>query len=446
MPPARETSNGSAARVCVIGAGSSGLVTVKALVDAGVEFDCFEESDRVGGLWVFRNANGKSAAYRSLSINTSRARMQYADFPMPEDYPDYPGHAQIAAYFDAYAAHFRLHPRIRFGERVERVAPAAGGGFDVTTNLSRKGRYAAVVVANGHHWDPALPDPPFPGRFGGVSLHSSQYVDPTEPHDLTGKRVVVVGIGNSAVDIASELARGGASRVVLSARRGAWVLPKYAFGRPLDQLGVTPGFLPLRLRQAIGHALYRIVVGNPASYGLPRPDHHIGNAHPTVSSELLPLLRAGRIQAKPAIRSLAEDSVEFVDGTREAADAIVYATGYKVTFPFFEPSFVAAPGNELPLYFRTFHPDIAGLYFIGLAQPLGAIMPIAEAQAKLVADHLTGHYVAPPPERMRAAAEDERATVRRRYVSSRRHTMQVDFDEFMAALRAEHERGKAEAR
>jgi dimethylaniline monooxygenase (N-oxide forming) len=432
-------------RVCVIGAGSSGLVTVKAFVDAGVAFDCFEESDRVGGLWVFGNRNGRSAAYRSLSINTSRDRMQYADFPMPRDYPDYPGHAQIAAYFAAYAARFGLPARINFQERVERVAPAAGGGFLVTTSRAPERRYAAVVVANGHHWDPALPDPPFPGHFAGVSLHSSEYVDPVEPHDLRGKRVVVVGIGNSAVDIASELAKNGAAKVVLSVRRGAWVLPKYAFGRPLDQLGVTPGFLPLRLRQAIGHALYRLVVGNPASYGLPRPDHHIGNAHPTVSSELLPLLRARRIAPKPGIRSLFAEGVEFVDGSRERADAILYATGYKVTFPFFERSFVAAPDNELSLYFRTFHPEIPGLYFVGLAQPLGAIMPIAEAQAKLIADHLTGRYATPPPERMRAAADAERAAVRSRYVSSRRHTMQVDFDEFMAALATERERGRVRA-
>lgn len=420
------------------------MTSIKALADAGVPFDCFEESDRPGGLWVFGNANGKSAAYRSLSINTSRDRMQYADFPMPRDYPHYPGHAQIAAYFDAYVDHFGLRPRIRFRVRVDRVEPDGDGGFRVTTSDGATRTYRAVIVANGHHWDPSFPDPPFPGRFGGVTLHSSEYVDPAEPFELRGKRVLVVGIGNSAVDIACELsAPGVAAKVVLSTRRGAWVLPKFVFGRPLDQLGVTPGFLPLRVRQGIGHLLYRLIVGNPEKYGLPRPDHLIGGAHPTVSSDLLPRLAAGRITPKPKVSRLLGGEVEFADGTREPLDVIVYATGYKVTFPFFEPSFVSAPNNELPLYFRTIHPEIPGLYFVGLAQPLGAIMPIAELQAKLIADHLTGAYQTPSPEAMRAAAHAERSELDERYVRSRRHTMQVDFDAFMLALAEERKAGRA---
>jgi cation diffusion facilitator CzcD-associated flavoprotein CzcO len=418
------------------------MTAAKALSDAGVPFDCFEESDRPGGLWVFRNSNGRSAAYRSLSINTSRDRMQYADFPMPRDYPHYPGHAQIAAYFEAYIEHFGLRPRIRFGVRVERVEPDGTGGFHVKTSDGSTRSYRAVVVANGHHWDPSFPDPPPDGHFDGVTLHSSKYVDPTEPYDLRGKRVLVVGFGNSAVDIASELsAPGVADRVLLSTRRGAWVLPKFVFGRPLDQLGVTPGFLPLRVRQLIGSVLYRLIVGNPAKYGFPRPDHPIGGAHPTVSSELLPRLAQGRVTPKPKIRRLLGGEVEFEDGSREALDAILYATGYKVTFPFFDRDLVGAPNNELPLYFRTFHPDVPGLYFVGLAQPLGAIMPIAEAQSKLVAAHLTGRYRLPSPEAMRAAAHSERSGLDRRYVRSRRHTMQVDFDEFMRALAEEREAG-----
>jgi dimethylaniline monooxygenase (N-oxide forming) len=428
--------------VCVIGAGSSGLTAIKALADANVPFDCFEESDRPGGLWVFENANGKSAAYRSLSINTSRDRMQYADFPMPRDYPHYPGHAQIAAYFDAYVDHFALRERIRFGVRVERVEPDGAGGFRVGTSAGLVRSYRAVIVANGHHWDPALPDPAFEGRFDGVTLHSSRYVDPTTPIDLRGRRVLVVGLGNSAVDIACELsAPGAAAKVVLSTRRGAWVLPKFVFGTPLDQLGVTPGFLPLRVRQGIGSLLYRLIVGNPAKYGLPQPDHSIGGAHPTISSDLLPRLAEGRITPKPKVRRLAGSEIEFEDGSREALDAIVYATGYKVTFPFFEPHFVSAPNNELPLYFRTFHPEIPGLYFVGLAQPLGAIMPIAEAQSKLIAAHLTGAYRTPSPEAMQKAAHAERHELGRRYVRSRRHTMQVDFDAFMVALAEEREAG-----
>jgi dimethylaniline monooxygenase (N-oxide forming) len=433
-------------KTCVIGAGSSGLVAVKALADARVPLDCFEESDRVGGLWVFGNRNQKSAAYRSLSINTSRDRMQYADFPMPRDYPDYPGHARMAAYFEAYAQHFGLQSRIRFETRVERVERDVGGGFRVLLSNGNTERYGAVVVANGHHWDPAWPDPPLPGEFRGVTLHSHAYVDPSEPHDLRGRRVVVVGFGNSAVDIACELARpGGAARVVLAARRGAWVLPKYVGKKPLDQLGLVPLFLPVAMRQRLGGLLYRVIVGRPEDYGLPRPDHRLGGAHPTVSSDLLPMLRAGRVTPKPNLVRFCGDEVEFADGSRETVDAVVFATGYKVTFPFFDPDFVEAPKNELPLYFRLFHLEIENLFFIGLAQPLGAIMPIAEAQSKLVANYLTGGYALPSRDEMRAVTGAEQHAMKRRYVASRRHTMQVDFDDFMKALDKEHRAGRKRA-
>jgi hypothetical protein len=442
-PKAAPLTARKATTTCVIGAGSSGLVVAKALADGGVPFDCYEESDRVGGLWVFGNKNGKSAAYRSLSINTSRDRMQYADFPMPRDYPDYPGHERMAAYFQAYAEHFALSRHIRFQTRVERVEQDAQGGFRVSLSDGSSRHYDAVVVANGHHWDPAWPAPPIPGDFAGVTLHSRDYVSPSEPHDLRGKRVVVVGFGNSAVDIACELGRpGGAARVVLSTRRGAWVLPKYVGKRPLDQLGLIPLFLPVAMRQRLAHVLYRLVVGRPEDYGLPPPDHRLGGAHPTVSSDLLPMLRAGRVTPKPRILRFLGNELEFADGSRESADGIVFATGYKVTFPFFDPTFVAARENHLPLYFRLFHLEVENLFFVGLAQPLGAIMPIAEAQAKLVADYLTGGYALPPREVMRAASAAEESAMKRRYVASRRHTMQVDFDDFMTALRKEHRSGQ----
>jgi cation diffusion facilitator CzcD-associated flavoprotein CzcO len=252
-----------------------------------------------------------------------------------------------------------------------------------------------------------------------------------------------VGFGNSAVDIACELARpGAAARVALSTRRGAWVLPKYVGKRPLDQVGFIPLFLPVAMRQRLAHVFYRFIIGRPEDYGLPRPDHRLGGAHPTVSSDLLPMLRAGKVTPKPRIARFLGSELEFADGSREAADAIVFATGYKVSFPFFDPRFVAAPNNHLPLYFRLFHLEIENLFFVGLAQPLGAIMPIAEAQAKLLADYLTGGYALPAREVMQAVTAAEERTMTNRYVTSRRHTMQVDFDDFMAALRKEHRSGR----
>jgi len=425
-------------RVCVIGAGSSGIATAKVLHERGIPFDCYELGDRVGGNWVYGNRNGMSSAYRSLHINTSRERMQYPGFPMPRSLPDFPHHLQIAEYFDSYVDHFGFRDRIRFGTGVEHVERRPDGAFEVRLTSGEQEVYDAVCVANGHHWDPRMPEPPFPGQdaFLGEQLHSHDYKDESQ---LAGRDVVVLGMGNSAMDIAVD-ASYHARSTVLAARRGAHIVPKYLFGRPVDQIGGAE-WVPGRVRMALFRALLRLHVGDLTRYGLPRPDHKLGQAHPTVSGRILDRLAHGAITVKPTIDRLEADRVHFADGTSVHADLVVYCTGYKLTFPFFDPEFLSAPDNEIPLYAHVLHPDVPGVYFIGLVQPLGAVMPIAERQSQLVADHLTGSYALPPAGRMRAAAAAERRAMRRRYVASKRHTIQVDYDDYMKELRLERERG-----
>lgn len=436
-----------APRVAVIGAGASGIAATKALLDVGLSPQCFEKSDRVGGNWVFKNTNGLSSAYRSLHINTSRERMQFRDFPMPKDYPDYPRHDLIARYFESYAAAFDLSRQIRFRTTVLRAEPRAKGGFRLTLDGGAVEEFEALVVANGHHWDPAWPEPPIPGDFSGLELHSHSYLDPDEPHALRGKRVLVVGMGNSAMDIASELGHPGvAEQVFLSARRGAWVLPKYAFGVPIDQNSLLPRFIPARLRRALAELWYRMAVGRPEDFGLPKPDHHLDQAHPTISPDILTRLGSGDVQAKPALVKRDGRRVHFADGTVEAVDVIIYATGYKVSFPFFAPDVVAAKGNDLPLYLRIFPLDREDLFFVGLAQPVGAIMPLAEAQAKLVAEMLRGGYQLPSRAERKRRTEREQHEMFARYVPSRRHTMQLDYDDYMTDLASEAEAGRRRAR
>ncbi len=432
-------------RACIIGAGSSGITAAKALFDAKIPFDCIEKSDRVGGNWVFGNKNGMSSAYEGLYINTSRERMQYADFPMPKSYPDFPHHTQIARYFEDYVDHFGFRHTIEFEKSVERVEKD-GRAWRVRVRDAH-GReedrtYDAVLVANGHHWDPMLPDPPFPGTFAGRELHSHHYKTKDE---LRGKRVLVVGMGNSAMDIAVESSEV-AQRTFLSGRRGVHVLPKYMFGRPVDQLPFISLRLPFRVRQRMGELLHRIAVGDMQRYGLPKPDHRLGEAHPTISGRILDRLAHGAITPKPNIAELMGDRVRFVDGSVEEVDVIVYCTGYKVTFPFFDPSFISAKDNDLPLFMRVFHPDHERLMFVGLLQPLGAIMPLAEAQGKWIARYLRGKYVLPPPHEMRAHMERERQRMFARYVRSKRHTMQVDFDDYLWELKREIARGEKRAR
>ncbi len=423
----------------MIGAGSSGIAAAKALNARGLDFDCFEKSDRVGGNWVFQNRNGVSSCYRSLHINTSRKRMEYSDFPMPDSYPQFPHHTHIAAYFDAYVDHFGLRDRITFNTGVEH-ASKDGGEWVVRLDTGEQRRYDALLVANGHHWDPRWPEPAFEGsdEFAGVQMHSHHYTG-EDAAFFRDKRVVVLGMGNSAMDIAVE-ASFSAEKVFLAARRGAYVIPKWVFGRPLDQIGTKPK-IPFKVRQLIAAGLLRAAVGDMERYGLPKPDHAILEAHPTVSDDILSRIGHGEITPKPNIARLTERTVVFADGSEEAADIVVYCTGYKVSFPFFDPGFVSAPDNDLPLFRRVFHPDIEALYFIALLQPLGATMPLAEAQSEWVCDHLSGAYTLPPRAEMLADMERERAAMKRRYVASKRHTMQVDYDDYMFDLKRERKRG-----
>ena len=437
-------------RVAVIGAGACGLVAVKALTDARLPVQCFEKSDRVGGNWVFKNKNGQSSAYRSLHINTSRERMQFRDFPMPRSYPDYPKHDLIARYFQDYASAFELERQIRFETTVERAEPRAEGGFRLTISTGSRStveEFDALVVANGHHWDPAWPEPAIAGEFSGLELHSHAYIDPDEPNALRGKRVLVVGMGNSAMDIACELGHPGvAEQVFLSARRGAWVLPKYAFGKPIDQNSVLPSFLPAGMRRALAELWYRLAVGRPEDFGLPKPEHHLDQAHPTVSSDILTRLGSGDVRGKPALTKREGQRVHFADGSVETVDVIIYATGYNVRFPFFSTDVVAPKANDLPLFLRIFPLDREDLFFVGLAQPVGAVMPLAEAQAKLIAELLSGGYDLPDAAERKRRTERERAAMFARYVPSRRHTMQLDYDEYLASLAAETKAGRTRAR
>jgi cation diffusion facilitator CzcD-associated flavoprotein CzcO len=430
-------------RACVIGAGSSGIAAAKALHERGIPFDCFEKSDRVGGNWVFGNRNGMSAAYRDLFINTSRPRMEYTDYPMPASYPDFPHHTHIAAYFDKYVDHFGFRRKITFETGVEHAALDADGAWRVDLDTGETRRYDALLVANGHHWNPRWPEPAFPGseHFAGVQLHAHSYRDNSI---FASKRALILGMGNSAMDIAVE-ASYVAAHTYLAARQGAWIVPKYIFGKPVDQMHNDPR-VPFKVRQRLAHQLIRSYSGPPERYGLPKPNHKFGEAHPTISGRILDRIQHGTITPKPNIDCFEDARVKFLDGSSEEVDVVVYCTGYKITFPFFEKDFVSAPDNHIELFRRVFHPEIPNLFFIGLLQPLGAIMPLAEAQGAWVGDYLLGDYAPPAPAELRRDIEADQAAMRKRYVASKRHTIQVDFDDYLYALERERRAGAERAR
>jgi thioredoxin reductase len=433
-------------RVCVIGAGSSGIAACQVLGARGIPFDCFEVGSEVGGNWRYMNDNGMSSAYRSLHINTSRGLMAYATFPMPSDYPDYPDHFAIARYFDSYVDHFGFRDRIQFRTHVTNVSPASAGGYEVTTqslqsNEETAGQYAAVLVANGHHWDARWPEPAFPGaeQFTGEQLHVHDY---KTSDALEGKRLLVLGIGNSACDIAVEGSRI-ASKTFLAMRRGAYVFPKYMFGRPMDETN-TPVLsrLPLSAQRWLLGTALRVSAGKMTDYGMPEPDHKLLEAHPTVSSDLLARIGHGDIVVKPNVEAfVGGNRARFTDGTEEEIDLVVYCTGYKISFPFFGDGFISARDNHIALYRRVVDPEHPGLYFIGLLQPLGAIMPLAEAQSEWLGDLLDGTAKLPSAAVMRKVIAREDARMAKRYVASKRHTIQVDFYPYLRTISREREAG-----
>jgi hypothetical protein len=419
--------------VCVIGAGVSGLTACKALADFGVPHTCFEASDEVGGNWYFENPNGTSSAYRSLHIDISKPSISFRDFPMPDRYPDYPHHTHIFEWLRDYADAFALREQIRFNTRVKHAERGPEGGWQITLKDGEQQHFDALLVCNGHHWDPRFPD--FPGSFDGPQIHSHDYVDPSTPLDLYGKRVLVVGIGNSAVDIVSELARKTVSDTVfLSTRSGAYVVPKYIFGKPADQVFKTNPRLPAGLQRRLARPLPRIFSGRMEDFGLPKPNHRFLDAHPTVSSELLGRLGSGDAVGKGDVAELLGDRVRFADGSVEPVDAIVYATGYKVSFPFFDPEFLSAPGNVLPLYKRMLKPGLDDLAFIGLGQPIPTIFPFSELQSKLAARFLSGDWAPPARPEMEAEIVRDEAFHTGHFVNKPRHTMQLEWYTFAHEL------------
>jgi dimethylaniline monooxygenase (N-oxide forming) len=246
------------------------------------------------------------------------------------------------------------------------------------------------------------------------------------------------------MDIAVE-ASYVAESTFLAARRGAWIVPKYLFGKPSDQLPNDPR-VPFGIRQRIMHTIIRAQVGDLTRYGLPQPDHKFGEAHPTISGRILDRIQHGAITPKPNIARLDGGVVEFADGSREPVDVVVYCTGYKISFPFLDDGLIAAPDNHIELFRRVFHPDMDDVFFLGLLQPLGAIMPLAEAQGQWIADHLKGEYALPPRPALLADVERDQAAMRNRYVASKRHTIQVDFDDYLRDLEKERRAGSERAR
>jgi dimethylaniline monooxygenase (N-oxide forming) len=426
--------------VCIVGAGSSGVTTAKALKEKGIPFDCFEIGSDIGGMWRYENDNGLSSAYRSLHIDTSRNNLGYSDFPIPDTYPDFLSHAEVLEYLEAYANRFGVKRHIQFNTWVEDVRPAPDGGWQVRLQGGEVRRYRAVLVANGHLWDPRWPD--FPGQFNGAAIHSHDYRT-AEP--FRDKHVLIVGIGNSAVDIVVDVCKLTKS-TLLSTRRSAWIMPKYIMGIPTDRWSAFFSRrlkLPTRVTRALIRRLMFLAVGDQTRYGVPKPKHAIWQEHATLSQELLPYVGHGWIRIKPNIKQLQGDRVLFDDDSSAPVDAIIYATGYRTTFPFVDPSLFEVKDGNVALYRRMLPPHLPGLYMVGLVQPIGPTIPLVEIQARWLASVLANETALPGRDVMQKEIARHNAHLAKRYVGSARYTLEVDFRDYAKQLRRDVARGRA---
>lgn len=416
-------------RTAVVGGGAAGIAAAKALLDAGVPVVGFEQAPELGGLWRLDRG---TAAYEGLHLNTSKPRTQFDDHPMPEEWPDYPSRAQMVAYLQGYADRFGVTAAYRLRTTVD-SARRSGTGWQVESSGPDGPRvefFDHLVVANGHNTVPRLPAPPYPGSFAGVQEHAHDYVSPAA---YAGKRVLVVGTGNSAMDITAELA-GVAARVLLSARRGVWVIPKRLLGKPSDQLnGALAALLPWRVRQTVSQTVLRLADRTPPGPSLPAPEQGVLQDHPTLSDRVPRLVAEGTVLARPGIERFDGDRVRFTDGSSDEVDVVIWATGYRAVIPFLEPGLAPDP-TALLLYRHVFPIEDRSYSFVGLQQSTGSALPVVEAQGRLVAAHLTGRLVLPSPAQARADAEAELAAARARWGARRPH-MRIDIDGYLRQVR-----------
>lgn len=433
----------------VIGAGSAGLVAAKNLRASGVEVDIVERAADLGGNWNI--AGEHSRVYDSAHMISSKPFTQYPDFPMPDTDPDYLHHTHVLAYLQRYAAHFGLTDVIAFATSVQRCTPLGDGpdsGFEVELAPTRAGggsdpggavevrRYRRVVVANGHNWFPKVPSYPGQGDFTGEIIHSADF---KHGDQLAGKRVVVVGAGNTGCDIAVEGAIR-ASHVHHSTRRGYWYAPKYALGRPADQVSdliFTLG-LPLRATQWLFEQTARLVVGRYERLGLPTPDHRFLESHPTINQTLLYHVGHGDITPVPDIARFDGEVVEFTDGRRIEADLVVFATGYQIRFPFLPDDALDWRDGRPLLYRNIFHPWRDDLAVIGLIQPDSGQFCLVHWQSVLLARFLQLQRDEPARATawLREAADhlDERAQGGVDLLDSTRHAIEVEHLDYIQVL------------
>ncbi|MGA8113420.1 MAG: NAD(P)-binding domain-containing protein [Actinocatenispora sp.] len=372
----------------VIGAGVSGLFTARRLLEAGVPVEVLERRPGPGGLWSRHEQYG--GVYRSAHLISSKHNIELDDFPMPDEFPDFPSHRQVLEHLRDFAAKYELEPHIQYNVQVRRAEPLPDGGWRVELDDGTERRFAGLVVATGHHWEPSVPDIPT-DAFDGLVLHSASY---DTPEKLAGRRVVVAGLGNTACDIAVDAVYAGAT-VTMSVRGGNQLLPKYLMGMPTDRLSKDSPLakitsrLPANMKRALDDRMIRKLAGGPEQFGLPTPTHKLYDRQPLINSLLPYHIGHGDIRVRPPIAELRGSVVRFADGSEEKADVLVWCTGYRVSLPFLDVG-THLHGDERGrprLWLNMFPAGRGDLAVVGMVDPLGSWTAF-DLQAQLAVRHL----------------------------------------------------------
>jgi dimethylaniline monooxygenase (N-oxide forming) len=422
----------TALRVAVIGAGFAGVCSAKYMLAYGHNVTVYEAGSNLGGLWVYENDNGRAQAYKHLCIISTRKHTHFSDREFEEGTPSFPTHWDMHRYIQKYAEQFGVVPHVRFRSRVSAVEPESGdaGGWSVRTEEGDTERFDAVIVATGHLNEPSHAEE-LRKEFSGTYRHSSEY---RVPDPYVGKRVAVVGMGNSGMDIASDVC-GAAERTVLVARSGVVIQPKVVFGVPFSDIAIwmrERRWLPNRIRTRLLSTLIFLAHGDQRRLGLRKPK---ARHHPTSSESIVSHIEFNRVAVKPGITKVSGNSLTFADGSEEDFDVLVAATGYKVTLPFLSNDVVPIKGNHVDLYKRIFPPRWPGLYFVGMLNPLTALNAIFEEQAKVIAQHLGGSLRLPSIGEMTADIERKRALAASLYTESPRHELEEPDAGYVSELR-----------